>query len=383
MVTIANATEARRKSRPTRTKVPTSSGVPVAPRARSRRRAFRTLIGWFVVTAALGASPAFADPPRPTNYRSEIVSVTPAVDGLVVTIVGGDAFIDLDAGGHQVNVPGYQGEPYLRFDADGTVSENVRSPAHFLNTSRYSQTEVPPEADPEADPEWRVVADGGRYAWHDHRTHWMLEVPPTGLGPGDQILDSIIPITVDGEAVDIAVVSVWMAPPSRLPWIVAGAVAAVLGAIGAAYGGRRARVVVAMVLVAAAAALVVGLWQTWSLPSETGPPFIDWVLPLSALVVAAVAVVPRWSAFAVRSLTLVAAVQLVVWAVLRLDVLNHAILPTSAPFWLDRALTAGVGVLAVIAVYATGVSIVRLMYPGGATGDGSPATQATPAAQEG
>jgi hypothetical protein len=382
MVTNANVLEARRKSLPARTKVPTGSGQVATPGAVRRRRAVRTALGWVVVTLALGASPAFADPPRPTDYRSEIVSVTPEVERLVVSIVGGDAFIDLDAGGHVVAVPGYQGEPYLRFDADGTVSENVRSPAHFLNTSRYSETVVPPEADPEAEPEWQVVARSGRYAWHDHRTHWMLEVPPTGLGPGDQILDSIIPITVDGQAVEIAVVSVWMAPPSRAPWIVAGVLAAVLGAIGAAYGGRRARVVVAMVLVAAAAALTVGLWQTWSLPSETGPPFIHWVLPLSALVVAAAALVPRWSAFAVRSLTLVASVQLVVWTVLRLDVLNHAILPTSAPFWLDRSLTAGVGVLAVVAVYATGVSIVRLMYPAATSGDGPPAAPPAPLTSE-
>lgn len=358
------------------------TNVPTSARALRGRRAWRTAVVWAAVTIALGASPAFADPPRPTDYRSEIVSVTPEVDGLEVTIVGGDAFIDLDAGGHVVTVPGYQGEPYLRFDADGTVSENVRSPAHFLNTSRYSETAVPPEADAEAEPEWQVVDDDGRYAWHDHRTHWMLATPPTGLGPGDQILDSIIPITVDGQAVDIAVVSTWMAPPSRTPWIVAGGVAAVLGAIGAAYGGRRARLVVVMVLVAAATALTVGLWQTWSLPSETGPPFIDWVLPLSALVVAAVALVPRWSAFTVRSLTLVAAVQLVVWTVLRLDVLNHAILPTSAPFWLDRSLTAGAGVLAVVAAYAAAVSVVRLMYPGGGQVT-SPASPASPASPDG
>jgi hypothetical protein len=342
------------------------------------RRARRALLGCFVLTAAFGAAPAFADPPRPTDYRSEIVSVTPEVAGLEVTIVGGDSFIHLDAGGHVVTVPGYQGEPYLRFDADGTVSENVRSPAHFLNTSRYSDTAVPDGVTADAEPEWQVVADDGRFAWHDHRTHWMLALPPTGLGPGDQILDSIIPITVDGQPVDIAVVSVWMAPPSRVPWIVAGALAAVLGALGAAYGGRRPTVVAAMVSIASAAALTIGLWQTWSLPSETGPPFIDWVLPLSAFVVAGAAFVPRWSAFAVRSLTLVAAVQLVVWTVLRLDVLNHAILPTSAPFWLDRSVTVGVGVLAVVAVYGSVVSIARLMYPTAAASAPTPAAHAEP-----
>ena len=72
-----------------------------------------------------------------------------------------------------------------------------------------------------------------------------------------------------------------------------------------------------------------------------------------------------------------AAVQLVVWTVLRLDVLNHAILPTSAPFWLDRSLTAGAGVLAVVAAYAAAVSVVRLMYPGGGQVT-SPASPASP-----
>ncbi len=323
----------------------------------------RTLVVAFATTVALGASPTFADPPRPTDYRSEIVSVTPAVEGLEVSIVGGDAFIELDAGGHEVLVPGYQGEPYLKFDADGTVSENIRSPAHFLNIGRYSQTDVPAEADAEAAPEWDVVATDARFVWHDHRTHWMLEARPTGLAPGDQILDSMIPITVDGEAVEIAIVSTWMAAPRRAPWIAAGVVAAAIGALGAAFGNRRARLVAGMVLAAAVGALVVGLWQTWSLPAETGPPIVDWVLPLSAALVAASALVSHWSEFTVRSLTLVGSVQLVVWTVIRLDVFNHAILPTAAPFWFDRAITAAVGVLAVMAAYAAGVSVVRLIPP--------------------
>lgn len=317
------------------------------------------------VVALLGLVPgtAFADPPRPTDYRSEIVSITPAVPGLSARIIGGDAFIELEAPGRDVMVSGYQGEPYLHFAVDGTISENQRSPARWLNTDRYSQTEVPPEADAEAPPEWKVVGEGGRYAWHDHRTHWMVETPPLGLGPGDQILDAVIPIVVDGQEVEIAVRSVWMSSPSQVPWIVAALVAAVVGAAGAAFGGRRPRLLAGVAVAAAAAALVAGGWQTWSLPSETGPPFTHWVLPLVALLAAAVAFVPRWSVFAVRSLTVVAGVQLAVWAVLRRGVLNHAILPTSAPFWLDRVLTAVTGVLAVIVISAATASIARLMRP--------------------
>jgi hypothetical protein len=334
-----------------------------------------------VCTAGFGPAAAFADPPRPTDYRTEVVSVEPATDGLEVSIVGGDSFIEIDAGGHEVVVPGYQFEPYLQFAADGTVSENVRSPAHFLNTSRYSATTPPPEADASAPPEWVVVATDGRYAWHDHRTHWMLAEPPLGLGPGDQILDSVITITVDGGPVEIAVVSVWMPPPARLPWIASGIVAAVVAALVAAFGGRRPRLVLVAALATAAASLVVGVWQTRSLPSETGPPFTDWVLPLSAGLIAVVGLARTWTPFTVRAITLVAGVQLVVWTVLRLDVLDHAVLPTSAPFWFDRSITAATGVVAIVLVYASVVSVVRLMYPAAAVTTASvgvPAASPTP-----
>jgi len=318
----------------------------------------------FGVMLAGWPSPAFADPPRPTDYRTEIVSVTPAVPGIEVAIIGGDAFIEIDAGGHEVTIPGYEGEPYLRFDGDGTVTENVVSPAHFFNLDRYSQTRLPPEADATAAPVWEVVDTDGRFAWHDHRTHWMQEEPPLGLGPGDQILDSVIPITVDGMPVEIAVVSVWMAPPSRGPWLLAGLFAAVVGVATVARCGRRQRVSVAVVGLAALAALGMGLWQTWSLPAETGPPIAHWALPAVALLVALSALVwARWSAFTVRSLALVAGVQLVVWTVLRIDVLSRAILPTDAPFWLDRVVTASAGVLAVVTVYASVLAITRLMLP--------------------
>lgn len=338
------------------------------------RRAIAALAAFLSVLGLAGGT-AFADPPRPTDYRSEIVSVTPAVEGLSVRIIGGDAFIELDAPGMEVLVAGYEGEPYLRFSVDGTISENQRSPARWLNTDRYSRTTVPEEADADAEPVWEVVGHGGRFAWHDHRTHWMQDTPPLGLGPGDQILDSVIPIVVDGRPVEIAVRSVWMPAPSRLPWLGAALVAAASGAVAAAFGGRRPRLAVLVVLAAAAAALTAGAWQTWSLPAETGPPFTHWVLPASALAIAVVALLRSWSVFALRSFALVAAVQLVVWSVLRLGVLDHAILPTSAPFWLDRVLTATAAVWAVVVAYASVVAIVRLVV--------APAADAsTPAAGE-
>ncbi|MCB1001613.1 MAG: hypothetical protein KDB40_20145 [Acidimicrobiales bacterium] len=333
-----------------------------------RRHLTRLVWSTALVTLVLGASPAAADPPRPTDYRSEIVAISPSVPGLEARIIGGDSFIELTTSGHDVVVLGYDREPYLHFDADGTVRENVRSPARWLNLDRYSESSVPPEADASAPPEWEPVGSGGRYAWHDHRTHWMVEVPPFGLGPGDQILDGVIPLVVDGEAVEISVRSVWMPGPSWVPWLLAAVVAAVAGAIVVAFGARRPRVGLGLVTAAAAMATIVGVWQTRSVPSETGPPITHWALPVSAVVIGVAALVGPWSAFTRRGAALVVAVQLAVWTVLRLDVLDHAILPTSAPFWLDRVVTAVTGVWAVIGAYAAIVAIVRSMYAAPAGG---------------
>jgi hypothetical protein len=343
------------------------------------RRLFRTAgsATLVAVVAVLvgGASPVFADPPRPTDYRTEIVSVTPAVPGLAVRIIGGDSFIEIDAPGLDVRVPGYQGEPYLHFAADGTVRENRRSPARWLNTDRYSQADVPAEADPDAPPEWRIVGSGGRHAWHDHRTHWMQETPPLGLGPGDQILDGVIPIVVDGVGVEIAVRSVWMQRPATAPWVVAALVAGLAAALAARPAGTRQRRLRLLALAAGSAALLTGGWQTWSLPSETGPPIAHWALPLSAVVLAGAAHLRRWSSFTVRALTLVAAVQVLVWTGVRRSVLTHAILPTSAPFWLDRVLTAAAGAVALVVAAASVLSLAREMRPAARAPGPTPAGQ--------
>lgn len=75
-----------------------------------------------------GASPAGADPAEPTNYRSQVLTETPDALAVDVRIEGGDAFVTIEVEpGHIVIVEGYDGEEWLRVDADGTVSQNLRS----------------------------------------------------------------------------------------------------------------------------------------------------------------------------------------------------------------------------------------------------------------
>ena len=140
------------------------------------------------ITVVAVPSVVFADAAAPSDFRSEIVSIAPETDALTATIEGGDSFIRIDvAPGHDVQVEGYAGEPYLWIDANGAVHENQHSPATYYNRSRSPMTTLPSEADAEAEPDWKVVGEGGAYAWHDHRAHWMGGNPPADMNAGDSL----------------------------------------------------------------------------------------------------------------------------------------------------------------------------------------------------
>jgi hypothetical protein len=322
---------------------------------------------WLLV----GAAPALADPAGPTDYQTEIIGIEPEVGGFSAEMIGGDSFLLLSAEpGVAVEVVGYRGEPYLRFSADGAVEENRRSPTAYLNEDRYAVVDVPPEASPDAEPEWRRVAADGSYAWHDHRAHWMNEVAPPGRGPGDVILEGVVPLVVDGVEVDLTVRSVWQPGPSPVPLVLGGA-----AGLGAAIAVRRRGIVAAAAaaLGLAAGALVVGLIDFLSVPAETAPSPLLWVVP--ALAVAASgpvllgAVWPRRLGLpgsVAPTLVLGAAVVLAVWGVGRWEWLWRAVLPTASPFWVDRLVT----VAAAVGGVGAAVEVVRARIAGAAAPDG-------------
>ncbi len=315
-----------------------------------------TRLVWRLLALTIGlmsisASPAGADPAGPTNYLSSIDSVSPASDAFQATIVGGDSFLLLEqVEPVLIEVPGYNGEPYLRYLPDGTVEQNLRSPATYLNSDRYGNAEtsdLPAEASADAVPEWEVVADDGVYAWHDHRAHWMLTLPPLGLGPGDQILDDMIPIVVDGNPIDLGVVSFWQAAPSPLPTIVGALLAAVVGVMG--WSTRRRLPL--FLLIAAIPALVVGAAEFVSLPSATEPSMVLWVLPTFGVVASLGSWLSRGRPANSIPLMIGGAAALIVFGWTRLDGLTNAILPTDLPFWFDRLATAlsfGVGLVVAV-----------------------------------
>jgi hypothetical protein len=341
-----------------------------------RRRRGRLLAGSLAATvlAVMPWSTARADPAGPTDYRSEIVAVEPPTPTITLGIVGGDSFVELTvAPGTEVFVLGYQGEDNLWFRPDGTVWENRNSPSTYLNEDRLGGGEIPANATADAEPDWRQVAADGNYAWHDHRAHWMQEARPFGLGPGDQILESVIPLVVDGTDVEVTVISTWEPAPSPAAAI-AGVVGGIALGVAAWFLRRRAPLAgLAATVPVIAVALVAGVWQFRSLPPETGPRLVWWVLPAVALasvvvgsVVAARRAAGPATTFAADAALLVVGVELAVWGFVKRDGLSAAIVPTGAPGVFDRfatalALAGGIGfALVALAVLFAPVSGSRV-----------------------
>jgi hypothetical protein len=134
------------------------------------------------------------------NYRSNITRVAPKVPGLSLEVLEfADRLVLRNHTGATVTVYGYQGEPYARVMADGTVQVNTRSPAYYLNQSFYGDVNVPSSASPTAKPVWTVIDRAGALEWHDHRIHWMSPVPPPQVkdrGKRTKVFDWQVPIRV-------------------------------------------------------------------------------------------------------------------------------------------------------------------------------------------
>ena len=123
-------------------------------------------------------------------------------------VLQGDDQLDLrNDTGRELVIEGYEGEPYLRFDAGGGVFRNANSPATYLNQERYGGVDVPKTASKTATPSWERVSRGKAYNWHDHRIHWMSTIDPAKVRQAkDQphhVFDWTVPGTAGGERLAI------------------------------------------------------------------------------------------------------------------------------------------------------------------------------------
>lgn len=180
------------------------------------------------------------------NFRSEIESVVPANlgKGLQLEIVNFDDHVRLvNKSGQDVVVKGYDGEPYARISADGTVAVNLNSPAYYLNQDRYADVDVPARADAKAKPDWKTIDDNGEFEWHDHRSHYMGQGTPPQVkdeSKETKVFNYEIPIEVGGRPAKVEGTLTWVGTGSKapvVPFVILGL--AIVAAIGFWISRRR------------------------------------------------------------------------------------------------------------------------------------------------
>jgi hypothetical protein len=160
----------------------------------------------------LAAPVALAHEGNP-NYRSVVKAVTPATDGANFEILNFDDRILLhNTSGKDIELFGYEDEPYAQVKADGTVLVNTNSKAYYLNEDRQGESAVPQNLP--AEPKWKELSKSGRFEWHDHRMHWMGEGDPPQLE--DKSKETVIydnweiPIAVGGTKGTVAGTLTWV-----------------------------------------------------------------------------------------------------------------------------------------------------------------------------
>jgi len=200
--------------------------------------------------AVLPADPAWAHDqvPAASDYRTELVAVTPQPRGLQVRVVENGSRIEVaNRTGRDVTVLGYAGEPYLRITSEA-VYANTRSPATAINDSKSKIKTLPTDArvEAEAAPSWKRIGDEPIARWHDHRSHWTSSgLPPAAEAePGSphRLRNWTVELVADRTPVKVTGTLDYAPPPATPVW----------------WAGM---------LVAAAAVVLLGRWRRYAVPT--------------------------------------------------------------------------------------------------------------------
>jgi hypothetical protein len=291
------------------------------------------------ITAAVALAPASAAEAHngtggsSSDYRITITGYDGDPSGVALRVIELGNRVELTRDGADVvYVLGYEGEQYLRLDADG-VWENVDSPAHFLNADRFAATQPPADVTAASPPRWERVSAGATARWHDHRAHWMSTTPLQAVQDDPDVSRVVhtdrIDLVIDGRPVSAAIEVRWLPRPERINWL---ATASVLGAVVA--GGLvlipAVRRSLSLLAVGGSAAALIG-------QGGSAPRLVVASLILVAAVLAA--------AFRRRLPATIAAGAAAVLGITRLEVFEHELL--AGPFaavWQRAGITVAIGV---------------------------------------
>jgi hypothetical protein len=299
------------------------------------------------------------DAVQPRDTVSVIESVSPALpDGVQVTIVGADTYVRLESQGIAVEVPGYENEPYLRIDEDGVVEVNDGSMTTLLNSERYGRVELSTFVATQT-PQWRKIATNGIAMWHDHRSHWMSPMRPATLDDKGTVQPFTIPMVIGGVETSITGTLYLRDQASPLWWI--SGLFAVAAMVVVSLAWRRSFFVALAVV--SCVGLLVGTAEYFGLPDGARITPVMMLFSLAALVVAVVALLPRFSTnggLVGMSLNAGAGATLVVTAWLCVDQVRAAYVPGLDQQWMARMIVPvmfGAGIVAVLD------GVARIVFP--------------------
>jgi hypothetical protein len=214
-----------------------------------------------------------ADAPDATNYRTVIRQV-PSLPGLtVVTIEAGARLQVTNHSGRNIEVLGYQNEPYLEIRPDG-VYENVHSPAKYLNIT-ILHVDPPATADPTLPPQWQKVADEPRWRWHDQRAIWTSPQPPSQVasnpGAPHHLRDWTVPMRVDATPLALSGTLDYVPPPPWLLWWALSVLGIILLGLLGLWRQRKpaGKVLAAMVIGAGVLGIVYGVARELDAGNDT------------------------------------------------------------------------------------------------------------------
>ena len=291
------------------------------------------------------------DSVQPRNTESVIESVIPALPaGARVDIIGGDTFVRLRTENHTVIVPGYEGEPYLRFEKNDEVFINDASPTTALNGDRYGNVDMSAFVEG-ADAKWRRIATNGTAMWHDHRVHWMSPKPPAPIDDEGTVLTWKIPIMIDNVPTIISG-TLFLRQEASMAWWLIGMVALILSVVLTL---AKSRILHLALLAVAIVGVVVGMTQLLGLPNgaRITPLLLMFssgaaLIATASLFVSRTTKVPQYVALAMQAGI---GATFVVCAWLCFDQVRAAYVPGVGPAWIVRSLIPimlGMGVVSMI-----------------------------------
>jgi hypothetical protein len=308
-------------------------------------------LGFLVALSFIPVHLGSGDSVQARDTESVITSVTPGLpSGVEVEILGGDALFHVQSLNHEVMVPGYQNEPYIKITKDNKVFVNDGSTTTFLNSSRYGTVDLS-EFSKTDEPKWRLIATNGSAMWHDHRVHWMSTKPPAPVDTQGTVLDWKVPFTVDGTKIEVAG-TLFLRDKAAVWWWLSGVAMLCLAIILSIV---RRKLLFGVLLAVSLAGVVVGALEYFGLPSgaRITPLLLMFSIGATVLTAAGLWVGRKPDAPQPTALSLHAGAgtALVICAWLCASQVRAAYVPGLEPMWIARVLIPmmlGVGIVATI-----------------------------------